>query len=132
MPTGAECPFGTQFPPPATNLDTGRPLHGFCESTNTGYQHADCPFAVVDRLVVPADMAEGDWVLSFRWVSRAGGLGCILPKSASKTRASRIASRRRRCGRSAPTSASPPETTSRAPQVLSAAKYVTCLKKVVM
>ena len=67
MPTGAECPFGTQFPPPATSLDTGKPLHGFCESTNTGYQHADCPFAVVDRLVVPADMAEGDWVLSFRW-----------------------------------------------------------------
>ena len=81
MPTGAECPFGTQFPPPATNLDTGRPLHGFCESTNTGYQHADCPFAVVDRLVVPADLAEGDWVLSFRWVSLAGGLGCILPSA---------------------------------------------------
>ena len=67
MPTGAECLFGTQFPPPATSLDTGKPLHGFCESTNTGYQHADCPFAVVDRLVVPADLAEGDWVLSFRW-----------------------------------------------------------------
>ena len=130
MPTGAECPFGTQFPPPATNLDTGRPLHGFCESTNTGYQHADCPFAVVDRLVVPADLAEGDWVLSFRWVSRALGVWvaffqrapAMLVRAGLRADAAGVDAVLQRPRHRL-------RTTSRGPQVLCAAKYVVCLRR---
>jgi hypothetical protein len=48
------------------NLDTGKPLHGFCESTKEGFKTADCQFAVVDKLQLPTDI-EGEFVLSFRW-----------------------------------------------------------------
>lgn len=61
------CLSGTQFPSPASNPKTGKKLQGFCESAATGYQEGTCPFAIVDRLKVPPNLAPGDWVLSFRW-----------------------------------------------------------------
>merc|ERR1712129_387413 len=57
---------GTQFPPPAMNLETGKPLEGFCESQGTHWR-ADCGFMIMDQLQVPKHLALGDYVLSFRW-----------------------------------------------------------------
>lgn len=57
---------GTQFPPPAMNLETGKPLEGFCEAQGTHWR-ADCGFTIMDQLQVPKHLALGDYVLSFRW-----------------------------------------------------------------
>jgi len=55
-----KCTHGTQFPPPAPGL------FGYGQQPPPFYSPTFA-FSIVDQLVVPDDLAPGDYVLSFRW-----------------------------------------------------------------
>jgi len=55
----AKCPNGTQFPPPKPEL------YGF--GVNTAHNYMPFQFSIIDKVMVPKDLAPGQYVLSFRW-----------------------------------------------------------------
>merc|ERR1711874_347420 len=55
------CPNGTQFPPPSDGL------LGFGTSVAVGKKNYWFQFSIVDRVVIPATLSPGYYVLSFRW-----------------------------------------------------------------
>lgn len=55
----AECPSGTQFPPPRPGI------YGFGVNRYHTVKHFQ--FSIIDRVRIPKDLEAGDYVLSFRW-----------------------------------------------------------------